>query len=267
MTTIRYYQDPLYGLVIPAHNWVPAPRFLLRRSRILKHLPVAQGDQRLLEVGCGAGALVCDFRSLGYSCYAVEISKEALTIALDVHDFDPGVRISSSLPEPKNGLFDVLVSCEVLEHIEDDYTALKSWSQLLKPGGLAILSAPSDPKRFGANDISVGHFRRYTVAGFSELCRAAELEPVHFESYGYPFVRITEIAREKLKASNPTVEGDEKRLKATTQSGVERIQEKKIFSFLDTGIGRISFRTMDLFQRIFLKFEIGNGMLCLARRK
>ena len=48
---------PVYGISFPERGWVPAPRYLLRRDRVLRllaRLPVG----RLLEIGCGSGALL-----------------------------------------------------------------------------------------------------------------------------------------------------------------------------------------------------------------
>ena len=46
----------LYGPVVPEHQWVPAPSFVVRRNRILK-LVAALTPGELLEVGCGSGTL------------------------------------------------------------------------------------------------------------------------------------------------------------------------------------------------------------------
>ncbi len=260
------YFDPLYGLVIPRFDWVPAPRYLMRRSRVLHHLPEALANQSLLEVGCGSGAMLEDFRRKGYRCDAVEISEDALSMAKHVHAKNSEVTLHNQIPVQCGPAYDVLVSCEVLEHIEDDQAALTQWTQNLKSGGLAILAAPSDPKRFGANDVSVGHYRRYTHKQFRTLCENAGLEVVKFESYGYPLVRLTELARTRLKASN-THEKNTEMHTATTQSGVERSQEQKLFPIMDSIIGRWGFRFALGVQSLFLNREIGNGMLCIAHKK
>src|SRR5688572_255286 len=80
------FRDPFmidhtsYGRVAPELGWVPAPRYLLRRHRalnLLKGLPRG----RVLEVGCGAGALLNDLAGLGYDCTALESSSEARRVA------------------------------------------------------------------------------------------------------------------------------------------------------------------------------------------
>src|SRR6185369_6920463 len=48
-------RHPLFGLAAPELGWVPAPRYALRRARLLA-LASGLGGGRLLEIGPGAGA-------------------------------------------------------------------------------------------------------------------------------------------------------------------------------------------------------------------
>lgn len=62
---------------------------------------------------------------------------------------------------PLWGSFDTAVSFQVIEHIEDDLTALKNTLRLLKPGGSLLLMVPAHMALFGDMDQALGHFRRY----------------------------------------------------------------------------------------------------------
>ena len=75
---------PIYGLSIPERGWVPAPRYLMRRDRILKIMESLPGG-RILEVGCGSGALLYDLSQMGFKCTGLETSPPALDIASYVH--------------------------------------------------------------------------------------------------------------------------------------------------------------------------------------
>lgn len=75
--------DALLGPSFPDQGWVPAPRYLMRRARILemaRDLPAG----RLLETGPGAGTLLIEFASDGYRCEALELSDEARGLARDL---------------------------------------------------------------------------------------------------------------------------------------------------------------------------------------
>jgi hypothetical protein len=50
----------------------------------------------------------------------------------------------------------------VLEHVEDDVTALSNMADLLWAGGRVILIVPAHGRLYGSMDRAIGHFRRYT---------------------------------------------------------------------------------------------------------
>ncbi|HZO94970.1 MAG TPA: methyltransferase domain-containing protein [Candidatus Baltobacteraceae bacterium] len=56
----------------------------------------------------------------------------------------------------------LLVMHDVLEHIEDDRRAAATVSDLVAPGGVAVISVPALMCLFGRHDEELGHFRRYT---------------------------------------------------------------------------------------------------------
>ncbi len=57
---------------------------------------------------------------------------------------------------------DAVVAFDVLEHIEDDEAAVREIHRVLRPGGLALIAVPADPRLWSAHDEAVGHVRRYT---------------------------------------------------------------------------------------------------------
>ena len=65
-------------------------------------------------------------------------------------DFDRGdceLKIDiSAMPQVLDSSYDVLIACDVLEHVPDDASAFREIHRVLKPGGIAILSVPQmDP--------------------------------------------------------------------------------------------------------------------------
>ncbi len=265
---LRY--DPFYGLVLPEHRWVPAPRYLLRRERILSWLRELPGRGELLEVGCGSGAMVEDYRRLGYRCTAVETSPAAFEVARAVHAEHSEVSVLSAFPEPAAERFDVLVSCEVLEHIEDDEAALRRWVGALKRGAHVLLSVPANPLQLGPSDEWAGHYRRYTRRTLRRLVEGAGLTPVRLESYGYPVMQLTEgvlnwrQARRLRQAARAAQEA-ESRQAATDRSGVERGLESRLFPLVDCAAGRQLFRLLYWLQERAAARQDGPGLLCWAR--
>lgn len=57
--------------------------------------------------------------------------------------------------------FDLVCALDIVEHVEDDATALDELSRVAKPGAAVLLSVPLHPERWNAFDDFVGHRRRY----------------------------------------------------------------------------------------------------------
>ena len=51
---------------------------------------------------------------------------------------------------------------DVLEHIEDHDRVAAEIRRVLRPGSIALIAVPADPRLWSAHDDAVGHVRRYT---------------------------------------------------------------------------------------------------------
>jgi SAM-dependent methyltransferase len=68
---------------------------------------------------------------------------------------------------PAVGLFDVV------EHIEDDLTFLRSIRQMMTSGGRIYATVPAYPALWSESDVKAGHFRRYTLQEVRSLFEGA----------------------------------------------------------------------------------------------
>jgi SAM-dependent methyltransferase len=253
----------LFGLSAPERGWVPAPRYALRRARLLD-LARRLDRGRLLEVGPGAGALLSDLRALGFSCEALETSEEAFRLAAELN---PGLRIARAPAADWNGAFDALVACEVLEHIEDDRAALEEWRGWLRPGGHLILSVPAHARRWSATDVWAGHFRRYEGNDLKRLLERAGFAVEELECYGFPLSNLIEplrIRAHRRALRRRTAGGLPE---ATAQSGVERSLETRLWPLQASAPGRLLFRAAFRLQKAFRRRDLGTGYLVVARRQ
>ncbi|MDH5747896.1 MAG: class I SAM-dependent methyltransferase [Rhodospirillales bacterium] len=66
--------------------------------------------------------------------------------------------LSHELPERSR---DVIILVNVLEHIENDGEAIKSFFRILRPGGHLLLFVPALACLFSKLDTALGHYRRY----------------------------------------------------------------------------------------------------------
>lgn len=139
----RYY-DAQYDVSprFNAQGLVGVLRRRLIRRQARQVTRTSGGPGALLEVGCGAGALLREFKALGWRVSGVEISAEAAAIA----GRWCGVAIVrgtlDDMPE-RSGPFDVIVMKHVIEHLPSPGAALAKCSRLLKPGGRVRLWTPN----------------------------------------------------------------------------------------------------------------------------
>ena len=262
------YYHKLYGPVVPEKGWVPAPRFILRRERVLKNFHKLKPG-KVLEIGCGPGTISNELGEMGFDCLAVESSQKAFDIAKYVNEKSRNVEISKKLPAKKSE-YDVLMAFEVLEHIEKDRDILQDWSKYILPDGLLVLSVPAHMSKWGDTDVWAGHYRRYEKKELISLLENTGFEIVKFESYGFPLSNLIEPLRnyhhsKKLKEFNAKSEHDMK--VRTGESGVSRSAESSIFPLFARWPVTWIMAFFMKFQNLFLDMDLGTGYLVLARKK
>jgi SAM-dependent methyltransferase len=92
----------------------------------------------------------------------------------------PGLRIEElTLPDCSAASryvtlgLDTVVALNVIEHIEQDVSAMRSMHDMLIPGGRVILLVPALPVLYGSLDRERGHARRYTKRDLRARMEAA----------------------------------------------------------------------------------------------
>jgi len=125
------------------------------------------GD-RILEVGAGIGNISRQLPQRE-KLYASEMNATYLEILNQAYAGNELVEVveldisdASQVDALGEGICDTVVCLNVLEHIEDDRTALAHMHKLLKPGGRLILLVPQYQWLFGTYDKAAGHYRRYS---------------------------------------------------------------------------------------------------------
>jgi SAM-dependent methyltransferase len=146
-------------------------------ERLIKITP--QRDARILDVGCGTGALLVRLRTLGYkNLYGIDIdppeSQSGIEfIACDLDRFNDPIEA---------GTVDLAVAVEIIEHIENIGGLLQGLSRLLRPNGLILLTTP--------NVHSVEAKIRYLLTGSLKQFDAIG-DPTHVTPiFKFPFERV-----------------------------------------------------------------------------
>lgn len=95
-------------------------------------------EATILDVGCGAGFLSNELAKEGYVITGLDQSDESLRVARR-HDMTKSVQYINgnaySLPFMDDH-FDIVISVDFLEHIENPQRVIQEISRVLKPGGL-----------------------------------------------------------------------------------------------------------------------------------
>lgn len=132
-----------------------------------------------LEIGSGHGNYAAAWAAGGQRITASEADAGRLALLHERFATEPLVDVRELLvPIEEAGDYSGVVALNVLEHIEDDVAALRSFRGLLRPGGHVVLVVPAFPVAMSEFDISIGHHRRYTRASMERALRAGGLEPV-----------------------------------------------------------------------------------------
>lgn len=106
---------------------------------------------RVIDVGCGNGSLALNISSLGYDVLGLSYSetelckaeKWAATLGLNTRFQTQDVRSLSARRDLASSA-SIVVCTEVIEHILDDDRLISALTMLLQPGGLLLLTTPSD---------------------------------------------------------------------------------------------------------------------------
>lgn len=244
----------------------PAPRLLMRLAlmpQLLENEPVQV--RNFLEIGPGKGDL---------SLYLASLFPQASGLLMDISA--PGIekvqerigsnaRLSAEVGDfralPQRAVYDLVVACEVFEHIEDDDSAFNAACLLLQPGGYFIFSVPAFMKKWGPADQYAGHFRRYERAELVEKFKQHGFEIKTFWCYGFPLTQILHFIYKFYygwKVSHQPLSMEE----ATKRSGTDRSLVSQLSRF---PVAKLMWPFF-VCQRLVKNTDMGDGYLILARK-
>src|SRR5487761_961251 len=183
------------------HWWYQGRRRVLERA--IERLGRPAGA-RILDAGCGSGRNMVELARHG-SGTGVELSDASVELA---RERDSGEVLEGSVMDMPidDDTFDLVVSLDVIEHLDDDVGALRELRRVTRPGGALLVTVPAYQWLWSGHDEINHHRRRYDratlLAAAGEAGWNCELA-THFNSLLLP-VAILLRALERIKPASTT---------------------------------------------------------------
>ena len=154
---------------------------------------VSQGE--ILDVGLGSGSLSFRLAPRGFRIKGVDLSAGFVKyVNRKIKEMNLEKQLAVSQGDAtrldfKDASFDGIVCGEVLEHIKDDFLAVKEMSRVLKKRGIGVITVPANPSLWDFSDEWAGHYRRYQKSELRSLLENSGFKVDKIEHWGFPLVR------------------------------------------------------------------------------
>lgn len=246
---------------------------LLKRSKL--HAKNQKAIQ-FVEVGCGAGDLSGLLLKRGYQGVGVDFSPNAIAIA--------SKNLSSSISQGNYQLhegdimqaenvakyrkfFNLAMSMMVMEHVEDDKQFIKNLAELTVPDGLVMVAVPGRMDRWGIEDDTVGHLRRYENYDLKKVMQDAGLKDVVVWSVAVPTANMLfRLGNFFVKNSEEVKKVNSSMREQTELSGIREIPFKTVFpSWCKLILNKVTLYPLFVLQRLFYRTNLGLTMLAVGR--
>jgi 2-polyprenyl-3-methyl-5-hydroxy-6-metoxy-1,4-benzoquinol methylase len=139
---------------------------------------------RVLEVGSGIGTMTTRLVDTADFVLGIEPNPNCVSRIHEAMRNHPRFTLRTNhfeecdLAELAGLRFDSILCVNVLEHIEDDVSALKAFKQILVPEGRVLIFVPAVQAAYGPLDAELGHHRRYSKRTLRAVFDAAGLDLV-----------------------------------------------------------------------------------------
>lgn len=131
---VEYYNDMIIRADTHSHEQIAA--------RIQAVLP--KGG-KILDLGCGQGALSARLKDLGYAVTAVDTNPadfQCKTVPFVKVNFNHADEVEGLLRE-HGEKYDLVIGIEVIEHVHNHWEYVETLKRLVRPGGHLLISTPN----------------------------------------------------------------------------------------------------------------------------
>jgi 2-polyprenyl-3-methyl-5-hydroxy-6-metoxy-1,4-benzoquinol methylase len=214
----------------------------IRINEVLDGFEKFRKTNKMLDVGCGPGLFLIEAKKRGWEVYGTEFTDNQLTYLKDKGINTLKGKLSDDSFE--NELFDVIISSEVIEHINNPVEEIQQFHRLLRKGGVVYITTPN----FNAleryllkGDYEIieypEHLCYYTPKTINLLLTQNGFEKLKITTTGISLARIKKSLKRKNNESTENVASDEA-LREQLETGYKRHLKSFINGLLNFfGIG------------------------------
>ena len=230
--------------------------------KIIRNMKKYDFKSPVLEAGCGTGETL-ELVSKYYDVKGIDLSEGAISICEK-----KGVNAQRANIVNVKERFNSIISIDVVEHIEDDLTAVKHFHKILNKEGRLFILVPSG--RMMKDDTGYGHYRRYSKDAIISLLEECNFKIEFVEMFGFPvlyYARVLMNYLYKLKNRDEGALEDGLLDENTLRSSYEHPYDNTIFGWmLETlPISKLLSKFL-LFENIFAGGNKGFAVIVIAKR-
>lgn len=155
-----------------------------------------------LDIACGSGYLSKHLGKKGWPGKAIDSSIKAVSITkfnLKEYQF---IKIEKKDFLREKGNYNTVLIFDLLEHLENDISAIKKINSLLSQNGYLVITTPSNPREWRWDDNFYGHIRRYTEFELKGKLTKTGFKVLAFFDYTFPLFWILRRIYTKYKKIN-----------------------------------------------------------------
>jgi SAM-dependent methyltransferase len=157
------------------------------RAMVRSLLSLSAGNRNLgkvLDLGCGTGALLDQLRGCSAELWGLDVSQEGLKFCAIRGHKKLVLADATRIPFRQN-YFDVITAIGLIEHLDDDQLFLSEVKRLLKPNGTLILLTSSFPYLWSMHDTANEHKRRYYLRELNRQINDVGFQTIRFSHLNF----------------------------------------------------------------------------------
>lgn len=228
-----YLRDSNIGSLQPGHALASAYGGELM-DFILKSIKTFHPEARkVMDIGCGGCYILNELQQLNYQVFGVDPSPVTTRFA---KEFNIPVATGFYPVEHSFGSMDIILSCGILEHVEDPCSFISSHQRDLNPDGLLIVFVPDSTPSIELGDISMvlhEHLSYFDQESLQHVLKGAGYEILNIEKAKYGAALYC-VARPAKKSAGRAVNLDDSHSKFKKFIDKVQVNLEKIKSYIQT---------------------------------